>query len=236
MTIGDVRAACADPNSHRIARARQFRDHGVVIVTHAVGDSDIALFANLMAGGSGGHPSGVLGAAACAAIAGHGALAAIAAELIAASFPAGRGETLASGDVFLARAIAFDPAPREAEPWRAAWHQDVAGCGAGVDPRCHETQLDLVTGGVTLRVHVDDCDADSGPLEVVPGSHRAGILNRLEARLSVARTGSSLCLADRGDIVAVSPLTLRRRQRARTPGKRARVLLLDYVAGPAGTC
>jgi ectoine hydroxylase-related dioxygenase (phytanoyl-CoA dioxygenase family) len=81
---------------------------------------------------------------------------------------------------------------------------------------------------IALRIHLDDCDEDNGPLEVIPGSHELG---RLTAGDIAALTGQSqplLCLAVRGDLVALRPLLVHRSQRARRPAAR-RVLHLEFV-------
>ncbi len=80
---------------------------------------------------------------------------------------------------------------------------------------------------VSLRIFLDDCGEDDGPLEVALGSHRFGPL-----RGACSKTG--VCLARRGDIVAMSPLLLHRSQRARAPSGARRMLHLEYVARACG--
>ena len=84
---------------------------------------------------------------------------------------------------------------------------------------------------ITLRVHVDDCGADDGPLEAIEGSHRQGRLDKAAIADLATKGTQRLCLAVRGDILAVRPLCVHRSQRARKPSRR-RVLHLEYAATP----
>jgi ectoine hydroxylase-related dioxygenase (phytanoyl-CoA dioxygenase family) len=147
---------------------------------------------------------------------------------------------LAGAPARLVRAIAFDKSP--AANWFVPWHQDrsvALGARADVAGFEHWTIKDglvhaeppvaVLEAMVTLRVHLDDCTEDDGPLEVARGSHRQGRLER-EAMGQVASAGeTSLCLAARGDILAMRPLTVHRSQRAKRPTSR-RVLHLEYTA------
>jgi ectoine hydroxylase-related dioxygenase (phytanoyl-CoA dioxygenase family) len=120
----------------------------------------------------------------------------------------------------LSRIQAFDKSP--SANWFVPWHQDRAEDG-------HERSVAQLEGTVALRVHLDDCDENNGPLEVIPGSHTAG---RLDADAIAAQTAvapSMLCLTVRGDILAMRPLLIHRSQRARAPAAR-RVLHLEYAA------
>jgi ectoine hydroxylase-related dioxygenase (phytanoyl-CoA dioxygenase family) len=84
---------------------------------------------------------------------------------------------------------------------------------------------------VTLRVHLDDCGEDNGPLDVLPGTHLAGRLARTDVARLTQAAEPLLCLAARGDILAMRPLLLHRSQRARKPAAR-RILHLEWA--PAG--
>jgi ectoine hydroxylase-related dioxygenase (phytanoyl-CoA dioxygenase family) len=140
----------------------------------------------------------------------------------------------------LVRVIAFDKTP-EAN-WFVPWHQDraialagrhdLAGFGPWTikDGLVHaEPPVALLDAMVTLRIHLDDCTEDDGPLEVARGSHRLGRLDQTRIADAVESGEMTLCLANRGDIVAMRPLTLHRSQRARRPSRR-RVLHLEYCA------
>jgi hypothetical protein len=119
----------------------------------------------------------------------------------------------------LTRLQAFDKSP--AANWFVPWHQDRAEDG-------RERDVATLECTVALRVHLDDCDENNGPLDVVPGSHRHGRLDANAIAAMVATMPSRLCLAVRGDIVAMRPLLLHRSQRARVPAAR-RVVHLEFT-------
>jgi ectoine hydroxylase-related dioxygenase (phytanoyl-CoA dioxygenase family) len=126
----------------------------------------------------------------------------------------------------LTRLQAFDKSP--AANWFVPWHQDRAEDG-------HERTVDVLKRTVALRVHLDDCDESNGPLEVVPGSHVHGRLEADAIAALVAEMPALVCLAVRGDIVAIRPLLLHRSQRARLPAAR-RVVHMEFRTGlRAGT-
>ena len=106
--------------------------------------------------------------------------------------------------------------------WFVPWHQDRSEDG-------RERSVAKLQQTVALRIHLDDSNEDNGPLEVIPGSHTHGRLTADEIARLVAQTPSQLCLAARGDIVAVRPLLIHRSQRARIPAAR-RVIHLEYTA------
>src|SRR5690606_16226043 len=83
------------------------------------------------------------------------------------------------------RSILFDKTPDA--NWKVAWHQDlsiavreradVAGYGpwSRKDGVVHvEPPTSVLKRMVTLRLHLDDCNAENGPLRVLPGSHAHG--------------------------------------------------------------
>ena len=119
----------------------------------------------------------------------------------------------------MTRLQAFDKSPQT--NWFVPWHQDRAEDGA-------ERAIAFLENTVALRIHLDACGEDNGPLEVIAGSHAKG---RLEARTISGITAgapAALCLAERGDIVAMRPLLLHRSQRAKMPAAR-RVIHIEYT-------
>lgn len=126
--------------------------------------------------------------------------------------------------------------------WAVPWHQDlniaveerrdVPGYGpwstkAGV---CHVVPPeDVLRAMVTLRLHLDDCGEDNGPLVVLEGSHRLGrIADDAIASVVGDAPGTTLC-ARRGEVIAMRPLTLHRSPSARVAGHR-RVFHVEYAA------
>jgi hypothetical protein len=144
------------------------------------------------------------------------------------------------------RAILFDKTP-EAN-WKVAWHQDlsiavraraeVPGYGpwsekAGV---VHvQPPAQVLENMVTVRLHLDDCGPENGPLQVLPGSHAHGVLSPPEIERWRASVEPVNCNVARGGVVLMRPLLLHASASATQPGHR-RVIHLEYAAAslPAG--
>ena len=142
-------------------------------------------------------------------------------------------------DAFPVRALFFDKTP--AANWRVPWHQDltiavaerieVPGFGpwSVKDGVVHvQPPRQFLENMIALRLHLDDCDADNGPLRVVPGSHRDGKLGAAEIVLARERHEPVVCEARCGDVLLLRPLLLHSSSPARRPGHR-RVLHLEYA-------
>lgn len=207
-----------------------YRNQGSVLVEHALGGDDLGRMDGAFAGPSrAGARHDALPPDLVAWLGTHPVLGPLATSLAA-------GDRAAR----LVRAVAFDKSP-EAN-WFVPWHQDrtiavrVKADTPGFEAWTRKDGVDHVEPPVavlehmvTLRIHLDDCDEDDGPLEVLSGSHRRGRLDKAAIGDLVERTPGTLCLALRGDILAMSPLTIHRSQRARRPRTR-RILHLDWAA------
>lgn len=145
-------------------------------------------------------------------------------------------------DCFVVRALLFDKTP-EAN-WKVRWHQDLTIAvqerrdAPGFGPWTQKEGVvhthappSLLTRMLALRIHLDDCGEENGPLRVLPGSHRAGKLSEADIDAWKARTPSVTCLAKRGDVLAFHPLLLHASSPATRPGHR-RVLHLEFAAEP----
>lgn len=156
---------------------------------------------------------------------------------------------------FCVRGILFDKLP-EAN-WHVGWHQDqaipvekridVSGFGpwsvkAGV---VHvEPPVAVLDRMLTLRVHLDDCDASNGALRLLPGSHRNGRLSVDAVRERMAVGDAVTCAMEAGDVLAMRPLLLHASSRMKTSeseageagegisatSRRRRVIHLEYAA------
>jgi ectoine hydroxylase-related dioxygenase (phytanoyl-CoA dioxygenase family) len=137
------------------------------------------------------------------------------------------------------RALFFDKTP-EAN-WPVLWHQDLTIAVAA--------RYDLpdwgpwsIKGGVvhvepppallaqmlTVRLHLDDCHADNGPLRVIPGSHRMGRLTR-EVIAAARKTHSEKTLiAEAGAAILMRPLLLHASSPATKPHHR-RVIHIEFA-------
>jgi len=139
---------------------------------------------------------------------------------------------------FAVRGIFFNKNPRA--NWKVTWHQDcviavrekldIEGWGpwsskAGVihvRPAPAILQHMLAT-----RIHLDDCGENNGPLRVIPGSHRDGILS--DAEIQDRSKGRAVaCAGLRGDAILMRPLILHSSPPATKPSNR-RVVHLEFA-------
>ena len=138
------------------------------------------------------------------------------------------------------KATLFDK--RAGANWQVGWHQDltvavrerrdVPGFSnwtskAGVIHA--EAPDDVLARMVALRLHIDDCGPENGPLAVIPRSHTRGRLGADERQSLVASSDPAICLAVAGDVLAMRPLILHRSSPATSPTRR-RVLHIEYAA------
>jgi hypothetical protein len=144
----------------------------------------------------------------------------------------------------LTKAIYFDkPAGSN---WPVAWHQDLminvaqradrpgygpwtakAGWVAVQPPAA------VLENTVTIRLHLDDCDATNGALKVVPGSHHQGVV---PAETIARHTATAtVCAVPAGGVLLMKPLLLHASNRS-TSARPRRVVHLEFSAEelPAG--
>lgn len=141
---------------------------------------------------------------------------------------------------FPIRSILFDKTP-EAN-WRVAWHQDLSICvkerhnvpgfsAWSVKEGIHHVQppTGVLQQMLAVRLHLDDCGMDNGPLRVIPGSHRNGRLTH-EAIAEWRNKGPiKTCVVSKGGAVIMKPLLLHSSSPATKPGHR-RVLHLEFAS------
>ena len=138
------------------------------------------------------------------------------------------------------RATLFDKAGLR--NWFVAWHQDATlplksridsadwgpwSMKAGVlHARAPAWALNRI---VALRIHLDASTPDNGPLRVIPGSHRLGVLSTVEV-LRIAHEGPAVeCLAERGGIIAMRPLLIHASSKADPSRPPRRVVHIEYA-------
>ena len=136
------------------------------------------------------------------------------------------------------RGIVFDKTP--AANWKVSWHQDrsiavaerceVPGFGpwsrkAGVEHV--QPPAKVLEGMVTLRLHLDPCGDENGPLRVVPGTHKHGILDDAGLESLWARLPAVALTCETGDVVAMRPLLVHASSAATRPSRR-RVVHLEF--------
>jgi ectoine hydroxylase-related dioxygenase (phytanoyl-CoA dioxygenase family) len=143
-------------------------------------------------------------------------------------------------DAFPFRATLFD---KSADAnWLVVWHQDTAlplrerrdktGWGpwsvkAGVHyAHAPREALEMV---VALRIHLDDSTSDNGPLRVLPGTHRLGVLSDAQIRELAQAITPVECLAVKGGVVRMRPLLVHSSSKCAVAAPR-RVLHVEYSA------
>ena len=164
------------------------------------------------------------------------------ARLAASSPLAAIAERALGAAAFPVRVLLFDKV--DGANWGVPWHQDLAipvrekveapGFGGwsvkeGVPHVLPPAEV--LARMVALRLHLDDCGGDNGPLRVVPGSHRFGKLSESDIARLRGGTPEFLCIASRGSVLAMRPLLLHASSAAHRPGHR-RVLHIEYAAHP----
>ncbi|MBC6698493.1 phytanoyl-CoA dioxygenase family protein [Hymenobacter puniceus] len=151
-------------------------------------------------------------------------------EVLAALFPAQTPH--------LVKAIYFDkPAGSN---WLVAWHQDVmvavtdrvelSGYGPWSGKTGETTVLsprEILESIVTVRLHLDDCDASNGALRVVPGSHRHGVIPNDQHPTFTPQ--ALTCAVPAGGLMLMKPLTLHASNRS-TSNHPRRVIHLEFSA------
>jgi ectoine hydroxylase-related dioxygenase (phytanoyl-CoA dioxygenase family) len=85
---------------------------------------------------------------------------------------------------------------------------------------------------VALRVHLDDSTAANGPLRVLPGTHRLGVLSDAQIEQAVKVSAAVDCVAPAGGVVAMRPLTVHASSKSTAYHPR-RVLHIEYAAAVA---
>ncbi len=140
------------------------------------------------------------------------------------------------------RGIFFD---KTAEAnWHLRWHQDVAipvkerhdvpGFGpwsvkAGVTHAY--PPVEVLEGMLTVRLHLDPCDATQGALQVLPGSHNMGLLSRETLARLVSKGEPVVCAAEPGDALLMRPLIAHASGECERPVHR-RIVHIEFAGKP----
>ena len=139
------------------------------------------------------------------------------------------------GGARVVRGILFDKTPDA--NWAVPPHQDLnvalaerhdapgygpwsvkAGVVHAVPPE------EVLRSMLTVRLHLDPCGADDGPLRLVPGTHEGKIVER-----GLPDGPWTECHAAPGDALLMRPLAVHASPRAARP-RRRRVIHLEYAA------
>jgi ectoine hydroxylase-related dioxygenase (phytanoyl-CoA dioxygenase family) len=92
-----------------------------------------------------------------------------------------------------------------------------------------QAPAELLERLVAVRVHLDDCGPENGPLRIVPRSHRQGRLDEAAALRLLAAAGEIVCEISTGNALLLRPLLLHASSKAARPGRRR---VLHFLFGP----
>ncbi|MEO8383311.1 MAG: phytanoyl-CoA dioxygenase family protein [Acidobacteriota bacterium] len=142
-------------------------------------------------------------------------------------------------DLVAVKATLFDKTPQA--NWRAQWHQDrtinvrerldVAGYGPWTSKAgaLHvDAPAEVLAQMLAVRIHLDACDADNGPLRVIPGSHLGGKLAQSELESMTESAAVVELYVPQGAIVLMRPLLVHASSTSNTAAHR-RVLHIEFA-------
>ncbi|MBS9777991.1 MAG: phytanoyl-CoA dioxygenase family protein [Gammaproteobacteria bacterium] len=143
-------------------------------------------------------------------------------------------ESLGIKNKQLTKAIYFDKPPQS--NWSVPWHQDlminVVTKVDAPDFQHWRTKTDNTTvqpptavleNTTTIRIHLDDCDADNGALRCISGSHKKGIIPMKDWHYV---NNETICEVAAGGVLLMKSLTLHASHRTEN-SKQRRVLHLE---------
>jgi len=141
---------------------------------------------------------------------------------------------------FATRALLFDKTP-EAN-WKVIWHQDLTVAAraradaSGYGPWSEKASVPhvqppmaVLESMLAIRIHLDPCGIENGPVRVLERSHRLGHVSveTIDAlRRDLAETN---CLVEQGGALAFRPLILHASAPSTVPHHR-RVIHLEFAA------
>lgn len=140
-------------------------------------------------------------------------------------------------------ATMFDKSP--SSNWLVVWHQDTAlplkdkrdtaGWGPwsikdGVNyAHAPATALERV---LAIRVHLDHSCGDNGPLRVLPGTHKSGVLTDDQIHSLSEEIPAVDCVVPRGGVLLMRPLLVHASSKSTSPMPR-RVVHIEYAYSPS---
>lgn len=142
-------------------------------------------------------------------------------------------------DCFAVRAVYFDKIADA--NWSLGWHQDsVIAVQSRLDAPGFvgwsnkagvwqvQPPAEVLARMLAIRVQLDDCPADNGPLRVLPGSHSHGWLDD-EIDSWKSNTPAIVCEVQASDVIAMRPLLLHASAKSERAQHR-RVIHIEFVA------
>ena len=127
--------------------------------------------------------------------------------------------------------------------WLVAWHQDISipvsrrldieeWRGWSIKDQVQYVQPpdNILSALVALRLHLDACVANNGPLRVLARSHTFGKIHRTEIATMAGKFQENLVTGAIGSALLMRPLLVHASSKSAARGKRRRVLQLDFAA------
>ncbi|HEX8551461.1 MAG TPA: phytanoyl-CoA dioxygenase family protein [Abditibacteriaceae bacterium] len=149
-------------------------------------------------------------------------------------------QTILGEHCAVVRGLMFDKTP-EAN-WKVPWHQDLTIAvkeereAPGFGPWSQKEGVthvqpptEILRRIVALRLHLDECNRENGPLRVLPQSHRSDKLSAAQIQEWRERETAHTCEVPRGGALLMRPLLLHASSAATSPRHR-RVLHLEWAA------
>lgn len=141
------------------------------------------------------------------------------------------------------RAILFEKSTES--NWLVPWHQDVtlalpekielegAGRWSQKEGMWHVLPpAAILQRMVALRVHLDPCTEEDGPLKVASGSHQTGLLTDEAVNAAALSFPNATLTTERGEILVMAPLCVHCSPKANGTSRR-RVLHVEYCTARA---
>jgi ectoine hydroxylase-related dioxygenase (phytanoyl-CoA dioxygenase family) len=141
------------------------------------------------------------------------------------------------------RATLFDKSPKS--NWLVVWHQDTAlplrehretagwgpwsvkeGVAYAHAPTAALEQI------LALRIHLDHSTTLNGPLRVLPGTHKLGVLDDDRVHELATKMPQVECPVPAGGILAMRPLLIHSSSKSQVEAER-RVLHIEYASSPS---
>jgi hypothetical protein len=126
--------------------------------------------------------------------------------------------------------------------WKVPYHQDVTiavrdradvGGFTGWSDKAGMTHVRapaaVLENMLAVRIHLDECGPENGPLRAIPGSHSQGRLKADVVKQLLAEGREQTYTSPKGGAILMRPLTLHASSQASSPSHR-RVLHIEYAA------
>lgn len=137
------------------------------------------------------------------------------------------------------RGIYFDKSAHA--NWLVPWHQDLTLALASkadhpavgpwsVKEGVYHAQASasMLQQMITIRLHLDPTTVDDGPLIVLPGSHKLGLLTPDQITHCRNEHSQHICTANQGDVMLMRPLLLHASSKS-TSGNHRRIIHIEYA-------